>query len=121
MENVLPSFPSCVVIQECGVSVNGEKEKEVPRMGVTDELLSLVSALTLLLSLVFLCMLAGILGFGIYILRNVSMVDSLMPWTSLAENRMLCTPMFLPACFYQLPNIGSRARGQSDAHVKKRD
>ena len=37
-----------------------------------DDVLSLVSALTLLLSLVFLCMMAAILGFGIYVLRNVS-------------------------------------------------
>ena len=39
---------------------------------MADEILSLVSALTLLLSLVFLCMMAGILGFGIFVLRNVS-------------------------------------------------
>lgn len=39
---------------------------------MADEILSLVSALTLLLSLVFLCMMAAILGFGIFVLRNVS-------------------------------------------------
>ena len=51
----------------------GQKGTE-RNMGVTDDILSLVSALTLLLSLVFLCMLAAILGFGIYVLRNVSMI-----------------------------------------------
>ena len=44
---------------------------------MADEILSLVSSLTLLLSLVFLCMMAAILGFGIYVLRNVSTISQL--------------------------------------------
>ena len=43
---------------------------------MAEELLSLVSALTMLLSLVFLIMMAAILGFGVFVLRNVSMNES---------------------------------------------
>lgn len=34
---------------------------------------------------------------------------------------LLCTPMFLPACFYLLPNIDYRASRQGHSYVEKCD